>query len=90
MTVPVADTKHVNASHDYAELRQEAVRLARRILTDLDSDTEPEGLHWGHVGSLAHYRTQLRDIHDSMFNEGEYAEPLTGDALAAFHAKATR
>ena len=72
--VAVAATKHVNASQDYAELRQEAVQLARRILAELDSDTEPEGVQWGHVGSMAHVRTQLRGINDQLFNEGEYAE----------------
>lgn len=70
-----ADTKHINASHDYAALHEEATRLARRILERLDDGgMEPEGLHWGHVGSMAHYREQLRQINDSMFTEGEYAE----------------
>ena len=30
--------------------------------------------HYGHVGDLAHYAAQLRDVADSLHNRGEYAE----------------
>jgi hypothetical protein len=72
-TIQTAATRHMNASHDYAELRQEAVRLARRIYTELDQDIEPAGVHWGHVGDMARIREALRQINDAMFHEGEYA-----------------
>ncbi len=71
--VAVAATQRVNASHDYAELRQEAARLARRILAELDSDTEPAGVHWGHVGDMAEVRSDLRAVNDRLFGEGEHA-----------------
>lgn len=77
--IPVADTTHKNASQDYAALRQEAVRLARRILTDLDSDTEPAGVHWGHVGDMATVRRALRDVNDQMFGEGEHGHGAIRD-----------
>jgi len=49
--------------------------LAR--LTALSEDhfeTDPDELHWGHVGTLNHYRDRLREISDAAFKEGEYAE----------------
>ena len=36
--------------------------------------TSPDEIHWGHVGTLNHYRAKLREITDSAFNEGEYAD----------------
>ncbi|MBW6494980.1 MAG: hypothetical protein K0B16_10585 [Burkholderiaceae bacterium] len=35
--------------------------------------TNPDEIHWGHVGTLNHYRAKLREITDSAFREGEYA-----------------
>ncbi|WP_281301849.1 MULTISPECIES: hypothetical protein [unclassified Iodidimonas] len=37
-------------------------------------ETNPDEIHWGHVGTLSHYRDKLREITDSAFKEGEYAE----------------
>jgi hypothetical protein len=37
-------------------------------------DTHPDEIHWGHVGTLNHYRDRLRAITDSAFKEGEHAE----------------
>ena len=48
--------------------------LAR--LAALSSDhfeTSPDEIHWGHVGTLNHYRAKLREITDSAFKEGEHA-----------------
>ena len=36
-------------------------------------ETSPEEIHWGHVGTLNHYRAKLREISDSAFREGEHA-----------------
>lgn len=33
----------------------------------------PDEITWGHVGTLEHYRTRLREIADSAFREGEHA-----------------
>ncbi len=32
----------------------------------------PEGVNWGHVGTLDHYRARLREITDMAFREGEH------------------
>ena len=37
-------------------------------------ETSPDDIHWGHVGTLSHYRAKLREITDSAFKEGEHAE----------------
>ena len=37
-------------------------------------ETHPDEINWGHVGSLNHYRDRLREIADSAFKEGEYAD----------------
>jgi hypothetical protein len=36
-------------------------------------ETSPDEIHWGHVGTLNHYRAKLREITDSAFKEGEHA-----------------
>ncbi len=37
-------------------------------------ETHPDEIHWGHVGTLNHYRARLREITDMAFREGERAE----------------
>lgn len=49
--------------------------LAR--LTDLSAEhfnVAPDEIHWGHVGTLAHYAELLKRITDAAFHEGEHAE----------------
>ena len=49
--------------------------LAR--LTALSADhfeTSPEEINWGHVGTLGHYASLLRQITEMAFKEGEHAE----------------
>jgi len=36
-------------------------------------ETNPDEIHWGHVGTLNHYRAKLREITDSAFKEVEHA-----------------
>ena len=36
-------------------------------------ETHPDEIHWGHVGTLAHYAELLKRITDSAFKEGEHA-----------------
>ena len=36
-------------------------------------ETSPDEIHWGHVGTLNHYASLLRQITDSAFKEGEHA-----------------
>jgi hypothetical protein len=37
-------------------------------------ETHPDEINWGRVGTLNHYRDRLREITDSAFKEGEYAD----------------
>ena len=37
-------------------------------------EAHPDEIHWGHVGTLNHYASLLRQITDSAFKEGEHAE----------------
>ena len=34
----------------------------------------PDEVNWGHVGTLEHYASLLRQITDAAFHEGEYSE----------------
>ena len=45
-----------------------------KALSDDHYETSPDEIHWGHVGTLNHYRAKLREIADSAFKEGEHAE----------------
>ena len=49
--------------------------LARLAALSADHfETCPDEIHWGHVGTLNHYRAKLREITNSAFKEGEHAE----------------
>jgi len=45
-----------------------------KALSDDHFNTNPEAINWADVGTLDHYRATLREICDSAFHEGEYAE----------------
>ena len=55
-----------------AEIDTMLTRL--QALSDEHFEANPEDIHWGHVGDLAHYASKLREITDSAFGEGEFAE----------------
>ena len=49
--------------------------LARLAALSADHfNTEPDKLHWGHVGNLEFYASLLKRVSDSAFREGEHAE----------------
>jgi len=49
--------------------------LARlQVLSDDHFNAAPDEVTWGHVGTLERYAEHLRQITDSAFKEGEYAE----------------
>ena len=49
--------------------------LARlQALSDDHFNFDPEAVNWGSVGTLERYAEHLRQITDSAFKEGEYAE----------------
>ena len=44
-----------------------------KALSDDHFNTHPDEINWGHVGTLNHYASLLRQITDSAFKEGEHA-----------------
>lgn len=65
---------------DNSQALETFVELAALIKMRLDRlqgaadnhfDLSPEQIHWGHVGDLTRYAEALKDITDSVFNEGE-------------------
>jgi hypothetical protein len=44
-----------------------------QALSDDHFKTDPDEIHWGHVGTLKNYAGLLRQITDSAFKEGEHA-----------------
>lgn len=49
--------------------------LARLAALSADHfNAEPDHLNWGDVGTLGFYATQLKQLTDAAFHEGEYAE----------------
>ena len=55
-----------------AEVDTMLARLA--TLSGDHFNTDPETLHWGHVGNLEFYASLLKRVTDSAFREGEHAE----------------
>ncbi len=54
-----------------AEIAAMLARLQR--LTDDHFNARPDEINWGHVGTLNHYASLLRQITDAAFKEGEHA-----------------
>ena len=44
-----------------------------KTLSEDHFETHPDEINWGHVGTLTHYASLLRQITDSAFKEGEHA-----------------
>jgi hypothetical protein len=57
-----------------AKVEIDAMLERLRALSDDHFETHPDEINWGHVGSLDHYASLLRQISDSAFKEGEHAE----------------
>ena len=55
-----------------AEIDAMLARLS--ALSDDHFECTPEEINWGHVGTLAHYASLLKQITDAAFREGEFAE----------------
>lgn len=55
-----------------AEIDTMLARLA--TLSGDHFNTDPDTLHWGHVGNLEFYASLLKRVTDSAFREGEHAE----------------
>lgn len=57
-----------------AKFEIDAILERLSALSDDHFNTNPDEIHWGHVGTLEHYRAKLCEISDSAFSEGEHAE----------------
>jgi hypothetical protein len=74
-------TRHATASNDKAlnafiSAKAKIDTMLERLIA-LSGDhfeTNPEEINWGDVGTLNHYASRLRQVTDSAFKEGEYAE----------------
>ena len=69
-------TENSNALDAFLAAKREIDGMLARLATlSADhSETSPDEIHWGHVGTLNHYHAKLREITDSAFKEGEPAE----------------
>ena len=73
-------TRRAAASNDkalnaflIAKIEIDAMLERLKTLSDDHFDTHPDEINWGHVGTLNHYSSLLRQITDSAFSEGEHA-----------------
>ena len=57
-----------------AKIEIDAMLDRLKALSDDHFETHPDEINWGHVGTLNHYASLLRQITDSAFKEGEHAE----------------
>lgn len=56
-----------------AKFEIDALLARLQTLSDEHFNASPDEIHWGHVGTLNHYRARLREITDMAFAEGEHA-----------------
>jgi 3-mercaptopyruvate sulfurtransferase SseA len=73
MTKRPRDTRTALAA--YMEHHVEVTTILERLLDHYrgHDDAPADGLHWGHVGDIAHAHAQLRELSDWVFGEGEHA-----------------
>jgi hypothetical protein len=57
-----------------AKFEIDAILERLTALSDDHFNTNPDEIHWGHVGTLERTRAKLREISNSAFKEGEHAE----------------
>ena len=69
-------TDNATALDAFLAAKSEIDALLKRLaaLSAAHFKTHPDEIDWGHVGTLNHICARLRDITDSAFHEGEYAE----------------
>ncbi len=74
-------TRRAQASNDKAldafiaaKAEIDAMLDRLKALSDDHFETNPDDIHWGHVGDLKRYAGLLHQITDAAFKEGEHAE----------------
>lgn len=75
MTTCRANTSNDKALDAFmtAKLQIDAMLERLKTLSDDLFEAHPDEINWGNVGTLNHYAGLLRQITDSTFGEGEYA-----------------
>jgi hypothetical protein len=76
MTIRRATASNDKARNAFISAKADIDTMLER-LTALSGDhfeTNPDEIKWGDVGTLNHYANLLRQITESAFKEGEYAE----------------
>lgn len=72
----VEQLDEMTAPERFKDYHNETAKLLKGIHKALSThhDTHKKDAHWGHVGDIRHYHDQLRDIHDRLHEQGEYAK----------------
>ena len=68
-------TDNTKAIHAFIAAKTEIDAMLERLaaLSADHFETNPDEINWGHVGTLNHYASLLRQITDSAFKEGDHA-----------------
>jgi hypothetical protein len=71
--VPVQNGQALNA---FLAAKREIDAMLERLqaLSADHFETQPDEINWGHLGTLNHYASLLRQISDSALKEGEHAK----------------
>jgi hypothetical protein len=76
MTARRTTTSNDKALNAFVSAKADIDTMLERLtaLSDDHFETNPDEINWGDVGTLNHYASLLRQITDSAFKVGEYAE----------------
>ena len=69
----IAQKRCNSMEEDHTMTTLRAIEPNDTALSDDHFETHPDEINWGHVGTLNHYASLLRQITDSAFKEGEHA-----------------
>ncbi len=70
---PAADNAKALVAFRTAKLQHDPMLERLKALRDDHFETHPDEINWGHVGTLNHEASLLRQITDVAFSEGEHA-----------------
>jgi len=72
----VEQLDEMDAKDRFQDYHNETAKLMKGIHSALSQhyNTHNKTAHWGHVGDIRHIHDQLRDIHDRLHEQGEYAK----------------
>jgi len=71
---PARDNSRALAAFMTAKAEIDIMLERLKGLSDEHFNANPDEINWGDVATLDHTASQLREISDSAFGEGEYAE----------------